>query len=515
MPGKIDSVTEWLAAETDSLSRIIDAVAVPIFVKDREHRWLLLNDACCALIGRSRAELIGKSDYDFFPKAQADVFWAKDEEVFATGRENVNEEVFTDAKGNVHTLSTRKTLCALPSGAAVLVGAADDITERKRTMMELQHKSSLLAAQSEASREGILVVNEQGGIISFNDRFVEIWEIPPEVIRSKSDQLAIESVLSKVVDSDQFAAKIRYLYDHRGESSHDEILLRDGRTIDRYSSSVVGNDGRYFGRVWFFRDTTELRRLEQLRAEIQQRRKLDELKDSFLATVTHELRTPLTVVKGIVDSLDGQPDDALPPQLAATLGMCRRNIARLEKMINNLLDVSRLESGRAKVMFRRFWLNALLDDAVGGLRMTARGRNVEFAVDVPPGDLECCADPDMIMEVLINLLDNAARLAKSRVCVSVDRQKDSYRIEVADDGPGIPLERVGDLFDKFVQVARSTEGRGYKGTGLGLTICKDILALHDSKMEVESRPGQGAVFRFRLRRCTPDCGTPGSDRRSG
>lgn len=117
------------SGESGFLESLIDSVADPIFVKDREHRWVLFNEAFVALLGRPRAEILGKSDYDFFPKAQAEVFRRQDELVFETGRENSNEEMLTDAKGRTHVLVTRKTLWTSPTGKQHLIGVIRDITD--------------------------------------------------------------------------------------------------------------------------------------------------------------------------------------------------------------------------------------------------------------------------------------------------------------------------------------------------------------------------------------------------
>ncbi len=116
----------------DYLEKIINSVADPIFVKDRQHRWVFLNDAFCDFIGHKRQALLGKSDYDFFPKNQAAIFWDRDELVFKTGREDVNEENITDADGQVHTIVTKKTLYEDKSGAKFIVGIIRDITQRKQ-----------------------------------------------------------------------------------------------------------------------------------------------------------------------------------------------------------------------------------------------------------------------------------------------------------------------------------------------------------------------------------------------
>ena len=116
------------SGESGFIESIVDSVEDPIFIKDRKHRWILFNEAFVSLLGRTRGELLGRSDYDFFPKAQADVFWRQDELVFETGRENVNEETLTDAKGRAHVLVTRKTLWTSRDGRKYLIGVIRDVT---------------------------------------------------------------------------------------------------------------------------------------------------------------------------------------------------------------------------------------------------------------------------------------------------------------------------------------------------------------------------------------------------
>lgn len=130
----------------DHLEQIINAVSDPIFVKDRQHRWVLINEANCRMMGQSKEKLIGKSDYDFFPKNEADVFWAKDEEVFKSGRENINEEEFTDGDNNTRTVVTKKVLYKDSEGNPFIVGVIRDITRRKQ--MEEKLKNALEKVKS-------------------------------------------------------------------------------------------------------------------------------------------------------------------------------------------------------------------------------------------------------------------------------------------------------------------------------------------------------------------------------
>lgn len=145
-PGAVLTLAQALRQSEQALEAIINAVADPIFVKDREHRWVLLNDACCSLIGHSRDALLGHSDFEFFPDTEARVFWEKDEAVFQSGQTNVNEESFTDAAGVTHTIVTRKSRFEF-NDQTFIVGVIRDITERKLLEDELRTANESLISE--------------------------------------------------------------------------------------------------------------------------------------------------------------------------------------------------------------------------------------------------------------------------------------------------------------------------------------------------------------------------------
>ncbi|MBN2488874.1 MAG: PAS domain S-box protein, partial [Methanosarcinaceae archaeon] len=146
-----------------------------------------------------------------------------------------------------------------------------DITERKLADNILKFRNIILSTQQETSLDGILVVDENRRIISFNQRFIDIWDIPAEVIESNSDERALQAVLDKLVDPAEFLDHVEYLYSHRKKKSREEVALKDGRILDRYSSPMIGSDKKYYGRVWYFRDITERKHAdEEIRTAHQQ-----------------------------------------------------------------------------------------------------------------------------------------------------------------------------------------------------------------------------------------------------
>jgi len=246
------------------------------------------------------------------------------------------------------------------------------------------------------------------------------------------------------------------------------------------------------------RDVSELKKLEQARAEIREHERTDQLKDRLLGAVSHELRTPLSVVDAIVGAFRDELTGPLTQEQAGLIASADRNIARLKKLLSNFLDLSRLESRRARVSRCAIDPLALVREVTAGVRMANRERAIAVDCDLPEALPKVHADADMIAQVLGNLLDNALRFARGRVVVRAAPAPEAVEVSVVDDGPGIPAEKFSDLFNKFVQLDRPRGGAGYKGTGLGLAISREIMSLNDGKIWAEKAAGGGACFRFTL-----------------
>ena len=231
-----------------------------------------------------------------------------------------------------------------------------------------------------------------------------------------------------------------------------------------------------------------------------ERRRLEKIKDEFISTVSHELRTPLSVVKAAVANLRDGIVGEMSPDQKKVIAMTSRNIDRLGRIINDLLDLSRLESGKARINLHSVQEVSLIHDTIHGFHQEASQHKIRLLEEVPKNLPDVYADPDMVIQVLNNLFHNAIRFAKTKVLITAKEIDSGIQVSVVDDGPGIPKDKLGDLFKKFVQLDRPMGGAGYKGTGLGLAISKEIIDLHHGKIWVESSKGQGTAFHFTLPR---------------
>jgi len=225
----------------------------------------------------------------------------------------------------------------------------------------------------------------------------------------------------------------------------------------------------------------------------------DELKREFLSTVSHQLKTPLTSVRMALHILLEEKIGSLTPKQADLLTAAREDSDRLYGVIENLLDISRIESGKIEMNLQSVPAAALVQSALGSFMGAARDRNVELRMILPENTPDVMADTAQIEHVFANLLTNAMKYtsAGGTITISVEVEDEQVRFLVADTGSGIPAQYLPHVFDQFFRVP----GQETKtGTGLGLTIVREIVQAHDGEVRAESTPGKGSVFSFTIPR---------------
>jgi signal transduction histidine kinase len=223
---------------------------------------------------------------------------------------------------------------------------------------------------------------------------------------------------------------------------------------------------------------------------------LDEMKTNLVSTVSHELKTPLTSVRMGLHLLLEEKIGSLNPKQVELLLAAREDSERLLRMINDLLDLARIESGSRRMSLERHSPNDLVQKAASELVDLAEARDARLKPEVEAGLPEVAVEPQQIFHVFSNLVSNAAKYSRAgeEIVIAARRDREGVRFSVIDHGPGIPLQYQSQMFEKFFRVP----GTDSRGAGLGLAIAREIVAAHDGHVGVNSQPGKGSEFYFVL-----------------
>ncbi|HZV11857.1 MAG TPA: ATP-binding protein [Candidatus Kapabacteria bacterium] len=234
-----------------------------------------------------------------------------------------------------------------------------------------------------------------------------------------------------------------------------------------------------------------------LQSDIRELKKLEQYRKEFLGNVSHELRTPIFSIQGYIESLQrGAVDD--PALSTKFLERAHSNVIRLNTLVNDLLEISLIESGEMRMSFRYFDIIPIMHQVADELEPAAAQKGLQIIVHAPYDDIEVYGDKERIKQVLINLADNAIKYTdQGSITLSVSRIEAQTTISVQDTGVGIPTEHLPRIFERFYRVDKD-RSREAGGTGLGLAIVKHILEKHNTKIAVTSTPGNGSTFSFTL-----------------
>lgn len=225
----------------------------------------------------------------------------------------------------------------------------------------------------------------------------------------------------------------------------------------------------------------------------------DRLKSEFVSTVTHELRTPLCIFKNIMSNALAGVFGEINGKLKDNLVMADHSVDRLSRIISDFLDISKIESGTMKLGLRFVTLQGVIDEVVENITSLAAERKIKIKKHYPKNDVVVTADQDRVIQVLTNLVGNAVKFINEggKIDIELEQFDDEAVITVGDDGPGLDSEQLEKVFDRFVQM-KILKGPGHHGTGLGLTIAKQLVEMHGGRLWVDSVSGQGCNFHFSL-----------------
>jgi PAS domain S-box-containing protein len=506
MLGLVDDITERKLTEQalkESERRfftIFHSIPIPVTLSDlTTDKWVEINPAFLTLTGYDREEVIGKSFLNIH-------LWKNIED-----RKRMREVL--NAQGNIKDFEfeiLKKTgeTCAMLisaekvdlSGKPYLLIMGMDITERKRNEAELQFRNILLTTQQEVSIDGILIVDENLNILSYNKRFVEMWNVPLKLINSKDDNAVMQSANDKIANPEAFYQRIQYINEHKQETSYDELVLKDGRFFERHSAPMIGLDDQYLGRVWNFRDITERRKTEAMLIHADRMASLGEM----AAGIAHEINQPLNILSLVMDSIlfEGTKSGTLDiGYFKDKSDKIFDNITRIRNIIDHIRAFSRSNDD---YILTAFDINASIENAVSMISDQLKHDQISIGLYLENQLPQINGNTYKFEQVVINLLTNA----KDALIEKKNKEKDffemkigikSYQenkaiiVEVTDNGSGIAKEEI----DKVMLPFYTTKDPG-KGTGLGLSICYSIIKEMNGILEISSNPVNGTTVKIIL-----------------
>jgi PAS domain S-box-containing protein len=531
-----------LVHERDLLQTLMNNLPDHIYFKDTRSRFIRINTAQARHLGLPRPEeAIGKSDEDFFPPGEAQSKLEDERRMMATGQPILGLVEKSDTANETKWVSSTKVpVYGMDGKITGLVGISHDITRRKQAEEELERKTAFLEAQLNCSIDGILVVDETGKKVLQNRRLTDLFKVPQAIVDSPEDEQLPRWITETAKDPELFLAKARYLLSHPGEISADEIELKDGTILDRYSAPMKGQGGQYYGRIWTFRDITERKRveLERQRMEVQlrQSQKLESI-GQLAAGIAHEINTPTQYVgdntRFIKDSFETvlkvlkcheellaaalqntvTPEllarqqevlaasdlDYLYQQIPAALNETLEGVGRVSKIVRAMKEFSH-PGGRTKCL-------ADLNRAIESTATVARNEwkyVAELKLELEPNLPVVPCFLGEFNQCILNLIINAAQAigevvkdhpgTKGLITVRTRTDGDQVEVQVTDTGTGIPEAVRPRIFEPFF----TTKAIG-KGTGQGLAmVYGSIVRQQGGTVTFETESGKGTTFSIRL-----------------
>lgn len=361
-----------------------------------------------------------------------------------------------------------------------------DLTEK------IQNEKEFLNTMLDNLQEGIIACDSNYKITVFNDALQKKLGI------SNAEAECLSADFSNYFDlylvTDHKEIKVNEFPLRRtinGENIHAmEFIIRfknnSSINVIINGQPIINASGDKLGAVITIHDVTEIKKSEKI-------------KNEFVSVVSHELRTPLTSIQGSLDLLIGGMGAMFPDKAKKLLHIASKNCTRLLLLINDILDIEKLQVGKMKFSFKVVSINKIVEEAIVNNRMYAEKYGVTFAVQMHNKDPQVYVDPHRLSQVLANLISNAVKFSPRGgiIQLKIESYQDNVRVSVTDQGPGIPSEFQSRIFQKFAQ-ADSTDARSHQGTGLGLSISKDIIEKLGGSLNFVSKPNEGATFFFDL-----------------
>jgi PAS domain S-box-containing protein len=442
--------------------------------------------------------------------------------VLEEDREKVNSEIFSLAEpvisnceyritpdGSLRWLRAKGEIQYDHNGAPeTILGTVMDITVCKKAEEEVKKSEEKFKTVADWTYTWEYWVNPSGEYIYVSPSCEQVSGYTREQFVKVADLVAIihPEDRGKFSDHVEYCTKLKDLNDTSIQKIQFRILHKNGgiRSLEHLCRGVYTSDGTYLGRRASVRDITSELQAQEIRMELGRTKEMEHLRAEFFANISHELRMPLTIIFSslqLIEPLLADEADLKKEMFALrrNFNYIRQNCYRMLKLVNNLIDITRIESGFMQLVLQNCDVVDIARQIASSVETTLKGKGISmcFAADMPERRINC--DPDKLERILLNLLSNAAKYTPSggRIGVHVLEKNGNVLIEVSDTGEGIPREKQDVIFERFRQ-ADNSFSRSHEGSGIGLSIADAMAKLHCGKITLTSEVGKGSVFTLEL-----------------
>ena len=463
---------ERLEASEGNLRKVIVGSPDSILIVDKNGIVCFVNPAAEYLFDREREEFLGETFG--FP--------------MVVGETTEIELIHRGAEEAVAEMRVVET--EWESKTAYLVSIRD-ITEHKRTEEKIKHAAKEWRTTFDSITDMISIHDGNFKITRVNRALANTFKIEPKELIGKT----CYEVFHDAKEPCPNCPHIQTLKT-KEPATLEFFEPRLGIHLGISTSPVFDENGEITSSVHIAKNITERKKAEErLRKANEKLKEYNQLKDEFISTASHELRTPLSIIMGAIRLILDEIPGKIVEEQRDVLATAMENVQRLSRIVDSLLSISRIESGKLDLQKTVVNICELIKSTVSDYKDLAQEKALSLDCEVPEHSVDICLDPDKTKEVLINLISNSVKFTPEGGWVKVicTKQDGKVLVSVQDSGVGIAKEDIPKLFDKFTQFGRKA-GPGEKGTGLGLAIAKKLVEMHGGKIEVESKVNKGTTF---------------------
>ena len=530
--------TERMRIQTCAL----EAAANGVVITDRRGTIQWVNAAFTRLTGYLATEVLGQNPSILKSGQHAGSFYKELWSTISSGKVWTGELANRRKNGQLYFEEMTITPVVDAGGSIThFIAVKQDISERKRIEEALRYKTALFEALVESAPDGILVVDDQGNQLIRNDRFMKLWKIPDHIAVDREDRRALEYVTGQNKNPAQFLAKIDFLYSHPREISRDELELTDGRVFDRYSSPVSVKEGKYYGRIWTFRDITDRKNAEASMQEMHEKLVtasreagksevatsvlhnvgnvlnsvcvscscvMNELKNSKVAyltkvvTLLNEHGSDLGAY--LTNDIKGKRIPSYLSELSEHLILEQASfleeMGRLQNNLEHIKDIVGMQQCYATVsgVSRTVRIQDLIDEALRMAFSSSHRHDVQILREFAPNLPEINLDKYKALQILVNLMCNAKEAcdvtgqAEKLLKIRASTDDNRLRVDIVDNGIGIPEQNLTRIFN---------HGFTTKKDGHGFALHSSALAANEmggSLIAQSDGPGLGSIFTLEL-----------------